>query len=206
MIDSMFDSTTNDHSDALDQRAVDAARFVHDGTVDCIDEAIGRLPQGQRPSVPRVRRHLHAMQQAERGLGEWWRQRLAALQGVVELIQTVRYVSPEAIVLLSGRTAQGHVDDTAPATARVIGVKAPVLIDALEAHGLRPPEVSSCATVLGSMPVAHIVDRNQRAVDLLILPNVPRVHEQRNLINDTPVSLLTLEGFIQIVEAATLPS
>ena len=189
----------------LDQRAVDAARLVHDGTVDGIEAAIARLPDGRPPSVQSVRRHLHAMQQVNSGLGQWWRDRLAALQVVVELVQTVHYVAPEAIVLLTGRTAQGHVDGTTPATARVIGVPAPVLIDALEAHGLRPPDVSSCATVLGSMPVAHIVDRCGHGVNLLILPDVPRAHERRNLVDDTQVSVLDLAGFVRIVDAAKLP-
>jgi len=185
-----------------DLRAASAARAVLDGAAVDVDAAIAQLGDGPRPSTARVRRHLEAMRQADFGLGAWWRERLAALEAVVELVRTIQFVAPGATVLLTGRTAQGHVDDLGPATARVLGVDAPALLDALEAHGLQPPEVSSLTTVLGAMPVAHVQTSATGQLNLLILPDVPEARAKHRLTDETPVSVLDVERFCAIVDAA----
>ena len=131
-----------------------------------------------------------------------WRERLGALEAVVELVETVLFVAPGCTFLLTGRTAQGHVDLSSPASARVVGVTAPALVDALEQHGLLPPEVSSLATILGSMPLVHVVDHRRNAIDLLVLPDMPAAHEEVNLIDRSRTSLLALERFRDLVAAA----
>jgi hypothetical protein len=144
------------------------------------------------------------MQQATSGLGQWWRDRLAALEAVLELVQTVQYVAPWCTVLLTGRTAQGHVDASSSASARVIGVTAPELADALEAHGVQPPNVAALSTSLGSMPVVQVVDRRGHGVELLVLPDVPEAHAAINLVDGGRVSVLGLEKFSEIVAAANI--
>lgn len=196
----------NNNSDDLDTRAQHAARLVFDGAAADIDAALATLGEGVKPSRSRVRRHLQAMQQAASGLGQWWRDRLEALEAVVELVETVQYVAPQCTVLLTGRTAQGHVDSSAAASARVIGVTAPMLADALEQHGLRPPGVVSLSTSLGSMPLVQVVDRRGHAVDLLVLPDTPAAHEAVNLVDGARVSVLRLERFREIVVAARVES
>ncbi len=196
----------NSNTDDLDTRAQHAARMVFDGAVADIDGAIAKLGHGLLPTRNRVRRHLQAMQQASHGLGQWWRDRLAALEAIVELVQTVQYLVPDATVLLTGRTAQGHVDASAPASARVIGVGAPELADVLEQHGLRPPGVASLSTSLGVMPIVQVEDRGGHAIDLLVLPDTPAAHEAVNLVDGARVSVLGLDRFCEIVEAAKIES
>ncbi len=183
------------------ERAALAAKAVLDGTAADVGAAIAALGPGPMPSGRQVRRHLEAMQQQSLGLGGWWRARLRALEAVVELVDTIAYAAPDATVLLTGRTAQGHVDDLGEATARVIGVDAPALIDALEDASITPPDVSSLKTALGTMPVAH-VETGTIAMALLVLPDVPEAHVRRRLTDDTPLSVLDVEGFRSIVDAA----
>ena len=185
-----------------DLRAASAARAVLDGAAVDVAAAIAQLGDGPRPGTARVRRHLEAMRQADLGLGQWWRERLDAIEAVVELVETVLYVAPRCTVLLTGRTAQGHVELSTPASARVIGVSAPVLADALEQHGLEPPEVTSLSTSLGSLPLVHLVDHHRRAIDLLVLPDTPTARDGVNLVDGARVSVLDMDRFREIVDAA----
>ena len=185
-----------------DQRATTAARAVLDGAAVDVDAAIAQLGDGPRPSPGRVRKHLEAMRQSAQGLGQWWRERLDALEAVVELVETVLYVAPRCTVLLTGRTAQGHVELSTPASARVIGITAPVLADALEQHGLEPPEVTSLSTTLGSLPLVHLVDHHRRAIDLLVLPDTPVARDATNLVDGSRVSVLEMDRFRDLVDAA----
>ena len=58
-----------------------------------------------------------------------------------------------------------------------------------------------CRTV-GSMSVVQVTDRRGHGVDLLVLPDVPEAHRAVNLVDGAKVSMLDLEQFGTIVEAA----
>ncbi len=189
-----------DHS--TDRLALLAARAVFDGTAATVQQAIDALHEGPPPSLARVRKHLEAMQQEAVGLGDWWRTRLALLEVILELAETIEFASPEATVVLTGSTAQGHVDAHAAATARVIGVDAPTLLDALEAQGVAPPEVRSEITTLGSIAVAQCSDARGVVLDLRIVPDVPQAHAPVNLVTGEPISVQPLDRFRSIVDAA----
>ncbi|MCH2136762.1 MAG: hypothetical protein MK101_09295 [Phycisphaerales bacterium] len=185
-----------------DERARAAADSLRSGAASTIEEAIALLPPGPPPPAGLIRRHLEAMDQASKGLGDWWRERLEALEALTQLLDTIAFLLPESTILLTGRTAQGHVDGLSAARVRVIGVEAPHLVDALEQHGFRPPDVSAQRTSLGSMPVVHLFDHLGHQVDCLVLPDVPQAHDGVNLVDGGRVSVLAMERFEAIVEAA----
>ena len=74
--------------------------------------------------------------------------------------------------------------------------------DFLEQHGLEPPEVTSLSTTLGSLPLVHLVDHHRRAIDLLVLPDTPVARDATNLVDGSRVSVLEMDRFRDLVDAA----
>ena len=184
-----------------------AAEMFHAGEARplsaAVDAAQAELGGGAVPSMATVRRHLEALRQASIGFDQWARDRARRLTAIDELLQTLAYVEPNAVCYVSGRAAEGLVDDTGPAKVRVVGdVPAPIVLDELEAQGFPPFEVSSQRSALGSVPVAHVEDR-WLSVDLLFLPNHALAHEARSVVDGRPIAMVDEVGFQELLESLT---
>ena len=182
-----------------------AAERFHSRVAATLDEAIGQAcsETGAHalPSLRAVRRHLEAIEQAEVGVQAWRDARVRRLEAIDELLQTITYVASECTCYVTGRAGEGHVDDTGPAIVRVVGAaSAPKVLDALESHGLSPMEVSSLATRMGSLAVAHIIDGSLH-VDLLFLPDQPASHEPSSIVDGEAVSMVDIGSFSLLIQA-----
>ena len=188
-----------------DNLARAAAGLIHAGRttsiVDAIDMARAESEHTTSPSVATVRKHLESLQQASMGMQAWHAARVRRLELIEELLQTLAYLAPDCSLYVTGRAAEGHVDGTAAATIRVVGVEqAPALMDDLESHGTVPVQVSSLQTSMGSMAVAHIQD-SLLDVDLLFLPDQADSHAARRVTDDRPVAIVGLQAFSELLAA-----
>ncbi|MDP6312598.1 MAG: hypothetical protein QF781_10660, partial [Phycisphaerales bacterium] len=94
---------------------------------------------GAIPSMATVQKHLEAVRQSTAGMGAWDAVRLQQLDVIAELLQTLTFIEPEAACYVTGRAAEGFVDDTAPAHLRLVGGRGPALVaDDLETQGFPP--------------------------------------------------------------------
>jgi hypothetical protein len=187
-----------------DNVAMTAAQLLHAGKARNIGEAIvqarGLLDELASPSFATVRKHLEAISQASIGMAAWQDDRLRRLEALEELLQTIAYLAGDCTIYVTGRSAEGRIDQTDSASIRVVGVDSPsMLMDALEAHGFPPMEVSSLATLLGSMTVAQVQDGMLDA-RLLFLPDVPAAHLAKRIADDRPVAIVGLEAFSEHIE------
>ncbi|MCH2140704.1 MAG: hypothetical protein MK100_06670, partial [Phycisphaerales bacterium] len=120
-----------------------AAQLLHAGKARNIGEAIVQarslLDELASPSFATVRKHLEAISQASIGMAAWHNDRLRRLEALEELLQTIVYLAGDCTIYVTGRSAEGHIDQTDSASIRVVGVDSPpLLMDDLEAHGLPP--------------------------------------------------------------------
>ena len=188
---------------SLDITAQAAATLLASGDAESMAEAIARASaEGDAPPARSlVRRHLESLRQASLGMTGWRRLRLARLEALLEFADTVAFVMPEATCVISGRAAEGHVDETSPARMRVIGVAAPPLFDALEVHDLFGDHIGTVTTALGSVAAARFSDADL-LVEIMILPEAPEAYTPRNLIDARPVATGTRDAFRTFVEGA----
>ena len=174
-----------------------AAATLHEAIAQACSEAGAHV----LPSLRAVRRHLEAIEQADVGVQAWQEARMRRLEAIDELLQTIAYVAAECTCYVTGRAGQGHVDDTGPAIVRVVGAaSAPQVLDALESHGLPPMEVSSLATRMGSLAVAHIID-GLLHVDLLFLPDQLASHEPFSIVDGEAVPMVDIVNFSRLIQA-----
>ena len=186
-----------------DNLARAAAELIYSGQTRSIADAIAQVRAAgdhmASPSVTSVRRHLESLQQTAMGMQAWHDQQVRRLELIEELLQTLAYLAPDCSLYVTGRAAEGHVDGTAAATIRVVGVEhAPALMDDLESHGTVPMQVSSLQTSMGSMAVAHLQDA-LLDVDLIFLPDKPTSHTARRVTDDRPVPLVDMKAFSAMV-------
>ncbi len=189
-----------------DSVAIEAANRLHAGEAGNIGEAIAQAQAACQtaawPSGATVRRHLEALRQADQGMHIWARERLARLEALEELLQTITYVAPDVTLYVTGRAAEGHVDDTGPSSVRVVGaVSPPAIMDDLEAHGVPPMEVAAVSTPMGSLTSAHVQDGHLDAV-LLFLPDVPEAHLPRHVVHHRPVAAVDIDAFAELVRVS----
>jgi len=167
---------------------------------DAIEQARTESGETVSPSVVTVRRHLEGLRQASLGMEAWHSQRLLRLDAIEELLQTIAYLAPECTCYVTGRAAEGHVDDTGAAIIRVVGAASPPqLMDDLESHGVPPFDVANRATQIGSIAVAHVDDDPLHA-DLLLLPDRAESHAAASLVDGRAVALVDEVGFARLVE------
>ena len=167
---------------------------------DAIEQARTESGETVSPSVVTVRRHLEGLRQASLGMEAWHSQRLLRLDAIEELLQTIAYLAPECTCYVTGRAAEGHVDDTGAAIIRVVGAASPPqLMDALESHGVPPFDVANRATQIGSIAVAHVDDDPLHA-DLLLLPDRAESHAAASLVDGRAVALVDEVGFARLIE------
>jgi len=167
---------------------------------DAIEQARTESGETVSPSVVTVRRHLEGLRQASLGMEAWHSQRLLRLDAIEELLQTIAYLAPECTCYVTGRAAEGHVDDTGAAIIRVVGAASPPqLMDDLESHGVPPFDVANRATHIGSIAVAHVDDDPLHA-DLLLLPDRAESHAAASLVDGRAVALVDEVGFARLIE------
>jgi len=167
---------------------------------DAIEQARTESGETVSPSVVTVRRHLDGLRQASLGMEAWHSQRLLRLDAIEELLQTIAYLAPECTCYVTGRAAEGHVDDTGAAIIRVVGAASPPqLMDDLESHGVPPFDVANRATQIGSIAVAHVDDDPLHA-DLLLLPDRAESHAAASLVDGRAVALVDEVGFARLIE------
>jgi len=167
---------------------------------DAIEQARTESGETVSPSVVTVRRHLEGLRQASLGMEAWHSQRLLRLDAIEELLQTIAYLAPECTCYVTGRAAEGHVDDTGAAIIRVVGAASPPqLMDDLESHGVPPFDVANRATQIGSIAVAHVDDDPLHA-DLLLLPDRAESHAAASLVDGRAVALVDEVGFARLFE------
>ncbi len=167
---------------------------------DAIEQARTESGETVSPSVVTVRRHLEGLRQASLGMEAWHSQRLLRLDAIEELLQTIAYLAPECTCYVTGRAAEGHVDDTGAAIIRVVGAASPPqLMDDLESHGVPPFDVANRATQIGSIAVAHVDDDPLHA-DLLLLPDRAESHAAASLVDGRAVALVDEVGFARLIE------
>jgi len=172
------------------------------GMTEAIELARAETGESAAPSIATVRRHLEALRQASLGLSQWAAARLNRLEALEELLQTIAYVAPECTIYVTGRAAEGHVDDTGPANVRVVGASAPpLLMDDLEAHGVPAMGVTNTQTPYGGMACAE-VDGPQQRCRLLFLPDQPWAHDASSVADGRPIAKLDLEGFARLIGQA----
>ncbi|MDP7071178.1 MAG: hypothetical protein QF561_07500 [Phycisphaerales bacterium] len=180
-----------------------AQRFLAGEAVsirDAVDQARAESGETVSPSVATVRRHLEGLRQASMGMEAWRAQRLSRLDALEELLQTIAYLAPECTCYVTGRAAEGHVDDTGAAIIRVVGADSgPQLMDDLEAHDVPPFDVENRATRIGSIAVAHVNDEALHA-DLLLLPDRPEAHAAASLVDGRAVAIVDEVAFARLVE------
>ncbi len=167
---------------------------------DAIEQARTESGETVSPSMATVRRHLEGLRQVSLGMDAWYQQRLSRLDAIDELLQTVAYLASECTCYVTGRAAEGHVDDTGAAIIRIVGADSPPqLMDDLETHGVPPFDVANRATRIGSIAVAHVDDEALHA-DLLMLPDRPESHIAASLVDGRAVAMVDEVGFARLVQ------
>ena len=171
---------------------------------EAIEQAQIRTQSGRLPSHSSVRKHHEFMQQEAMGLKEWHKRRLNRLEALETVLQTILYAVPEARVFVTGRAAEGHVDQTGPASIRVLcDEPMDVIIDVLESHGLGPMEVSSVRTQFGRCGTA-MHHEESLWIRLIFLPNRSESQLKFNVIDGSAVSVVDVLGFTALVEQARI--
>lgn len=187
----------------MDITARDAAALLASGDAESMAEAIAQAcgASDAPPTPSLVRRHLESLQQTSLGMDGWRRMRLSRLEALLEFMDTVAFVAPGSRCMVSGRAAQGHIDDTSPARVRVISVDAPRLLDALEDHDLVPDHIGTLSTSIGQVAQARF-SGTDLLVEIMVLPDVPDASGTVNLVDGRPVTTCDLDGFRTLVEVA----
>ncbi len=114
---------------------------------------------------------------------------------LVELLDTIEFVSPECTLYVVGRAAVGRFRGFEPAWIRVVGgLAAPALLDELELQGVPPMRVSSLSAKGQSLSVAHHEDA-ACPVNLLFVPDRPASHRPTNMVTGRPVDMVGTDRF-----------
>lgn len=183
-----------------DEIAREAARLIHTGIADDIDDALHLAAQSlgyasaRLPGHGRVRKHAQAM--TLQAIGDAaYRQQVRKIWEIAEQIMTVfEHTMPDVETLLVGRAAEGLIDAGVTIHIRLYTRHNDVeLARALIDFGYDQPQFGSIDTRFGRLQQIRLMEED---VDVTLTRCLPEIaaHASTDLTSGKPIKTLSLDA------------
>ncbi len=183
-----------------DQIARRAAQLIVEDATLTISQAIQAAqtqhgtPESPLPSRRQVRQHCRALAQSVLG-EEGYRDVIKAqLSVITQLLDSLRYLQPDARVMVMGRAARGLLDGPGRVYLRLFSdIALSVFADRLVELGYEEPSFHTVDTLHGRMSQLHLSEGGLDFSLTLIRSGV-RVDDQLDLFTGKPITTIDAAG------------